>query len=185
TADGISGETYGYVIALNGVLIVLGQLFIPKLTRGMSRTRMLAVASAVIGAGFGLTAFADAPIFYAVTVLIWTLGEMLNAPASSTTMAALSPAHLRGRYQGVFSLSWSIAGFTAPIVGGYLQQHAGNNALWLLCAALGLVVAAGQVASGPARERRALALAAPASPEPSRVVAEDADRRTPVTVSAP
>ncbi|NUT34180.1 MAG: MFS transporter, partial [Hamadaea sp.] len=146
TADGISGETYGYVIALNGVLIVLGQLFIPRLTRGMSRTRMLAISSVVIGAGFGLTAFADAPLFYAVTVLIWTLGEMLNSPANSTTMAALSPADLRGRYQGVFSLSWSIAGFSAPILGGYLQEHAGNTALWLLCAALGLAVAAAQVA---------------------------------------
>lgn len=184
TADGISGETYGYVIALNGVLIVLGQLFIPKLTRGMSRTRMLAVASVVIGAGFGLTAFADAPLFYALTVLIWTLGEMMNAPANSTMIASLSPAALRGRYQGVFSLSWSVAGFTAPIAGGYLQEHAGNTALWLLCAALGLVVAAAQVASGPARERRALVLSAAASPGPSRAVAEDADRRAPVSATA-
>ncbi|NUO55782.1 MAG: MFS transporter [Hamadaea sp.] len=160
-ADGISGQTYGYVIALNGLLIVIGQLFIPRLTRGMSRTRMLAVASVVTGLGFGLTALANTPLFYAVTVFVWTLGEMVNAPANSTTMAALSPAELRGRYQGVFSLSWSIAGFVAPTAGGFLQEHLGNTFLWLLCAVVGLAVAAAQVASGPARERRAAILAPP------------------------
>jgi len=161
SADGISGQTYGYVIAVNGVLIVIGQLFIPRLTRGMSRTRMLAVASVVIGGGFGLTAYANTPLFYAATVIIWTLGEMINAPANSTTMAALSPADLRGRYQGVFSLSWSIAGFVAPTAGGFLQEHLGNTFLWLLCAGIGVAVAAAQVASGPARERRAAILAPP------------------------
>lgn len=160
-SDGISSRTYGSVIALNGVLIVVGQLFIPKLVRGLDRSRMLAVAAVVIGAGFGLTAYADTPVFYAATVLVWTLGEMINAPANSTLLAELSPAALRGRYQGVFSLSWSIAGFGAPVVGGFVQQHAGNSALWLGCAGLGVVVAVFQVLAGPARERRIRALAKP------------------------
>ncbi len=171
--DGISSRTYGSVIALNGVLIVFGQLFIPKLVRGLNRSRMLAVAAVVIGVGFGLTAFADTPIFYAVTVLVWTIGEMINAPANSTLLAELSPAALRGRYQGVFSLSWSIAGFGAPIVGGFVQEHAGTSALWLACAVLGVVVAVAQVFAGPARERRALALSRP-EPTPQRVLQDAA-----------
>ena len=32
--DGLSPATYGSVIALNGVLIVVGQLFVPRLIRG-------------------------------------------------------------------------------------------------------------------------------------------------------
>jgi MFS family permease len=164
SADGISSRTYGSVIALNGVLIVVGQLFIPKLVRGMNRSRMLAVAAVVIGAGFGLTALADTPVFYAVTVLVWTLGEMLNAPANSTLIAELSPAALRGRYQGVFALSWAIAGVGAPILGGFLQEHVGNTFLWLFCAGLGVVIAVAQVLSGPARERRAADLSSASSP---------------------
>jgi MFS family permease len=172
SADGISGRQYGYVIALNGVLIVLGQLFIPRLTKGMTSNRMLAVAAVVMGLGFGLTAFATTPLFYAATVLTWTLGEMVNAPASSTTFAALAPADQRGRYQGVFSLSWSIAGFVAPTAGGFLQEHLGNTFLWLLCTGVGVAVAAAQVASGPARERRAAILAPPpkaVAPQPAPV----------------
>lgn len=76
--DGLSPATYGLVIALNGVLIVTGQLFIPRLIKGRGRSNVLALAALVTGIGFGLTAFADVAWFYAITVLIWTVGEMLN-----------------------------------------------------------------------------------------------------------
>lgn len=157
--DGLPTETFGLVIALNGVMIVGGQLFIPRLIRGRDRSSVLALAAVVIGLGFGLTAFAGSAAFYAVTVLIWTLGEMLNSPSNSTLVAELSPAHLRGRYQGTMALSWSIAGFAAPVAGGYVQQHLGDMALWLGCGALALLAAGGHLWSGPARERRVLRLA--------------------------
>ncbi len=160
TRDGISAQQYGLVIALNGVLIVGGQLFIPKLIRSYDRSKVLAAASLIIGFGFALTAFADTALFYAVTVLVWTVGEMLNSPSNSTLTAALSPAAMRGRYQGVMSLSWSVAGFAAPVLGGYVQQHLGNEVLWLSCGAIAVVAALGQLWSGPARERRAAALQA-------------------------
>jgi MFS family permease len=154
-ADGMSAGTFGKVIAINGVLIVLGQLFVPRLIRGRGHAATLAVAAVLVGLGFALTAFANAPWFYGLTVIIWTLGEMLNSPSNSATMAELSPGHLRGRYQGVFSLSWSVAGFAAPILGAAVQQHLGNTVLWLGCLGVTLAVAVVHVLSGPARERRA------------------------------
>lgn len=158
--SGLSPATYGSVIALNGVLIVVGQLFVPRLIRGRSRSHVLALASVVMGVGFGLTAFADTAWLYGITVLIWTLGEMLNSPSNATLIAELSPAALRGRYQGVFSLSWQAAGALAPILGGLVREQAGNGALWLGCAAIGAVAAVAHLVSGPARERRAAALRA-------------------------
>jgi MFS family permease len=156
--DGLPPTTYGWVIALNGVLIVAGQLFVPRIIRGRSRSHVLALAALISGAGFGLTALADAAWIYAATVLIWTVGEMLQSPSNSTLIAELSPAALRGRYQGVFSLSWSLAGMAAPVAGGLVWEHAGNAALWLGCAAIGAFVGGAHLASGPARERRAAQL---------------------------
>ncbi|MFJ8580434.1 MDR family MFS transporter [Micromonospora sp. NPDC093277] len=157
---GLGPATYGSVIALNGVLIVVGQLFVPRLIKGRSRSHVLALAALVMGVGFGLTAFAHAAWFYGLTVLIWTLGEMLNSPSNATLIAELSPGALRGRYQGVFSLSWQIAGAAAPILGGLVREHAGNSTLWFGCAAIGGVMAVAHLISGPARERRAAQLRA-------------------------
>ncbi|MEO3742751.1 MFS transporter [Plantactinospora sp. B5E13] len=153
--DGLSPSTYGTVIAVNGVLIVVGQLFIPRLIRGRGRSNVLALAAVLVGLGFGLTAFADGAWFYALTVVIWTLGEMLNSPSNSTLIAELSPSTLRGRYQGLFSLSWSLAAFGAPVAGGFVRQQFGNSALWFGCAAVAAVAAVAHLVSGPARERRA------------------------------
>jgi MFS family permease len=169
--DGLSPATYGAVIALNGVLIVAGQLFVPRLIGGHNRSRVLALAALVTGFGFGLTALADHAWLYALTVLVWTMGEMLNSPSTSTLLAELSPAELRGRYQGVFSLAWSAAAFGAPIAGGFVQEHAGNTALWLGCAGVGLVVAVGHLLSDPARQRRVAQVRA------SQLAARDESKR--------
>ncbi|MFI7428343.1 MDR family MFS transporter [Micromonospora sp. NPDC049836] len=177
--SGLSPATYGSVIALNGVLIVVGQLFVPRLIKGRSRSHVLALAALVMGVGFGLTAFAHAAWFYGLTVLVWTVGEMLNSPSNSTLIAELSPAELRGRYQGVFSLSWQVAGAAAPVLGGLVREHAGNTTLWLGCAVVGGVMAVAHLVSGPARERRAAQLRTPTLPvRPVTVV------RTPVPEAA-
>jgi MFS family permease len=165
TADGLSAATYGWVIAVNGVLIVLGQLFVPKLIDGFDRSRVLALAALVIGAGFGLVAFAGSAWFFAATVVIWTLGEMMQSPSNAATVAALSPAALRGRYQGLSALNWSAGTALAPVVGGFTQEHLGDAALWIGCFGLCALVAVGHLVTGPSRERRiARLLAAPAVP---------------------
>lgn len=156
--DGLPPSTFGTVIALNGILIVAGQLFVPRLLRGRSRSGTLATAAVIMGVGFGLNALADTAWFYGLAVLVWTLGEMLNSPSNSATNAELSPTELRGRYQGVFSLSWSAASFAAPVLGAAALQYLGNAALWLGCLGLSGVVAVLHLRAGPARERRAVEL---------------------------
>ncbi|PWU45855.1 MFS transporter [Micromonospora globispora] len=184
--SGLSPATYGSVIALNGVLIVLGQLFVPRLIKGRSRSHVLALAAVVMGVGFGLTAFAEAAWFYGITVLIWTVGEMLNSPSNATLIAELSPAALRGRYQGAFSLSWQVAGAVAPVLGGLVREHAGNSALWLGCAAIGLVMAVAHLVSGPARERRAGQLRPPVVPvQPVTVARTPAPEAAEAAATAP
>jgi MFS family permease len=160
TADGLSPATYGGVIAVNGVLIVLGQLFVPKLIAGRDRERVLALATLIIGVGFGLVAFADSAWFFAVTVVIWTLGEMLQSPSNAAAVAELSPPALRGRYQGLNSLGWSAGTALAPIAGGFTQEHVGDAALWIGCFVVCALVAAGHLLAAPSRRRRIAELAA-------------------------
>jgi len=152
--DGLAPSMYGTVIALNGILIVAGQLIVPKLLAGHSHSRVLAASALVTAAGFGLTAVASGAWIYAAAVLIWTVGEMANSPSNSAVIAELSPAHLRGRYQSVFSLSFSLAAMGAPIIGGWVIQHHGDPPLWIGCFVLGVIAAVGHLAAGPARARR-------------------------------
>ena len=182
TTDGLSPATFGWVVSVNGLLIVAGQLFVPKLIEGRGHSQVLALGTLIIGVGFGLGAFAGTAWFYAFSVVIWTLGEMLQSPSNAALIADLSPAALRGRYQGINSLSWSAGTALAPLAGGYVLEHLGGTTLWLGCVAVGVLVAIGQVASGPARERRAAALRStePQTPDSSA----GAEPATPPTSTA-
>jgi MFS family permease len=192
--DGLGPATYGWIIAVNGLMIVAGQLFVPKLIEGHGRSRVLALATVIIGVGFGLNAFAGGTSIYVISVVIWTLGEMLQSPSNSALIAELSPVALRGRYSGVNSLSWSAGAALAPITGGLVQQHLGSVVLWSGCAVLGLAVAAGQLASGPSRERRVASLraeaalsngTAPVAPPAAGEPAHDEDATPPTIAAAP
>jgi MFS family permease len=153
-SHGISESTYGLVISANGILIVLLQPFARAALGRFRRSRVLAAAALLNGIGFGMYASPGSAAWYAAGVVVFTLGEIAAAPTSSSIVADLAPAHLRGRYQGVFIMSWGLATFIAPTVGTLLLARAGAPTLWSACFALGVVVAVGHLAIGKARRRR-------------------------------
>jgi MFS family permease len=115
---------------------------------------VLAVAALLLGLGFGMYAVPGAAAWYATGVAIWTLGEIAMAPTSSSIVADLAPMALRGRYQGVFQMSWGSAMFVGPALGTVVLQRLGGATLWTACLAIGLVVSAGHLAIAGARSRR-------------------------------
>lgn len=141
--SGFTASQYGLVIGLNGVLIVLLQIPLTRMMAGRSPAALLAAGTLLMGWGFGLTAFAGSVGFYALTVTVWTLGEIMHAPASMSVVADLAPPRARGRYQGMYSLSWSAASFAGPLAGGFALDHWGGSAAWGACAVVGTVAGAG------------------------------------------
>ncbi|WP_394432890.1 MDR family MFS transporter [Streptomyces sp. SGAir0957] len=141
--EGLSSADVGLVAAVNGVIIVALQIPLTRFIERRDPGRLLTVSSLLIGYGFALTAFAGSLFTYALTVAVWTLGEMVNAPTQSGLVARLSPAEGRGRYQGVYTTSWSAAALVAPLAGGWVLDSAGAGWLWAGCAVLGTVTSAG------------------------------------------
>ncbi|MCZ7459487.1 MDR family MFS transporter [Streptomyces sp. WMMC940] len=141
--DGWSPSDYGFVIALNGVLIVALQIPVTRLIEHRDPQRLLVVSALLAGYGFGLTAFAGSLGVYALTVVVWTLAEIVNSPTQMGLVVRLSPVHGRGRYQGVHTLSWSAAALVAPLMAGYVIDRFGAAWLWASCAVIGTVAALG------------------------------------------
>ncbi|MFI1204676.1 MDR family MFS transporter [Streptomyces sp. NPDC020883] len=140
---GFSSADFGMVIAANGVLIVLLQIPVTRFIEHRSPAVLLIGSALLAGYGFGMTALAGSVAMYAVAVAVWTLGEIINSPTQMGLVVRLSPVHGRGRYQGMYSLSWSVASLTAPLLGGTVIDHYGPDALWAGCAVVGTVAAAG------------------------------------------
>jgi MFS family permease len=142
-AHGISPRGYGMIIAVNGVLIVLLSPTIARVISGLRRERVLAAAALLTGLGFALHAPAESGWAFACGVAVWTLGEIASAPGSSAITADRAPPALRGRYQGMFQMSWGLAAFVGPLVGTRVLGAWGADTLWMLCGVVGILVAAG------------------------------------------
>ncbi|WP_101783192.1 MDR family MFS transporter [Nonomuraea indica] len=151
---GLPTGQFGLVMALNGVLIVLVQPLVSSRLGRFDPSRSLALGLAVMGAGFALTAFVTSAAGLAATIVVWTAGEIVTAGLGGAIVASLAPAHLRGRYSGMYGFAWSAASVLAPLTGGVLLQ-AGPEALWFTVGGVGVVSAAGMLVLGPAIRRRA------------------------------
>ncbi|MYR61640.1 MFS transporter [Streptomyces sp. SID625] len=140
---GFTPADYGLAVAVNGILIVALQIPVTRLIEHRDPKRLLVVSSLLAGYGFGLTAFAGSVGVFALTVCVWTLGEMINAPTQTGLVVRLSPVHGRGRYQGVYTLSWSLAALVAPLMSGAVIDRLGAQWLWGMCAVVGTAAAVG------------------------------------------
>ncbi|WP_306970740.1 MDR family MFS transporter [Streptomyces afghaniensis] len=140
---GFTSAEYGMAIAVNGVLIVVLQIPVTRFIEHRDPRRLLVVSSVLAGYGFGLTAFAGSVGVIALTVCVWTLAEIVNAPTQTGLVVRLSPLHARGRYQGMYSMSWSVAALVAPLMSGFVIDRFGAEWLWGLCAVVGTVAGLG------------------------------------------
>jgi MFS family permease len=143
THAGLHASTYGYVISINGVLIVIGQpLFVVLLARTPRRST-LPVGLAVVGIGVAATGLCTSAWQFAITVAVWTIGEIATAGSFQALVAALAPAHMRGRYNGALGLAWGASGLVGPLVGASTFAFS-PTVLWWGCLAAGLGAAVGQ-----------------------------------------
>ena len=152
--DGLSPAQYGVVISLNAVLIVLVTVPITRWVERFPTARVLASAAVFMAIGFGATAWASTMTAYALTVVVWTIGELIGSSIGPAVVADLSPATMRGRYQGAFTLTFSGAAFVAPVAGGWVYDQLGQTVLWLGCGVLCGAAAVGHLLAGPPRARR-------------------------------
>ncbi|MFF8917681.1 MDR family MFS transporter [Streptomyces sp. NPDC015032] len=142
-ADGFSSSDFGTAIAVNGVLIVVLQIPVTRFIEHRDPRRLLIVSSLLAGYGFGLTAFAGSVAVYALTICVWTVAEIVNSPIQSSLVVRLSPVRGRGRYQGMYTMSWSAAALVAPLMSGVVIDRFGAEWLWGTCAVLGTGAALG------------------------------------------
>jgi MFS family permease len=138
---GYSPFEFGMFTSINGILIFLCQL---PLTHALARSNRIVtvmIGAVLIAIGFGLLVFAKSPLFLAATIVIWTCGEMLQAPFTHAIVNDLAPTQLRARYLGVLDLCFSLSLTIGAPLGGELFSRFGATTLWTTCLSIGLVAA--------------------------------------------
>jgi MFS family permease len=139
--SGMSSRVYGLLISLNGLLVVLFELPITRMTRLYPPRSVIATGFLLIGLGFALNSVVHQTAGFVIVICLFTVGEMISMPVAGAYVADLAPPHWRGRYMGVFGFMWALALVVGPPLGTWLFSY--NPAwLWLACGVLGLLSSA-------------------------------------------
>jgi len=143
----LPGWVVGAIFTLNTAMVGLCQGLVVRRMNGQVRARMMGLAQVAFVAGYALFVVAGwLPVWLAVVamlvgVAVYTGGELAGGPVFSATAAEAAPDHLRGRYLGLFQLSWGIGGAVTPIAFTWLLAH-GQTTLWWVLALVAVVSAA-------------------------------------------
>ncbi|MCA9036084.1 MAG: MFS transporter [Planctomycetaceae bacterium] len=128
---GYSEFEFGSMICVNGILIVALQMPVTHMLNRRNRVAMILLGEVFLAAGFGLTAFAVSRSMFITTIILWTFGEIIQAPIKQAIVTDLAPSSLRARYMGVFSMSHALSLALGPPIGGFVFERFGPRYVWL------------------------------------------------------
>ena len=76
---------------------------------------------------------------FALLFFFITCGEMVVIPVGQALTASLSPEDMRGRYMGMYNLSWSSPYILGPWAAGLIMDNFNPNLLWYICGAVSVI----------------------------------------------
>jgi MFS family permease len=142
----VPARSLGWAYAANTGAIVLGQLVTLRFIAGRRRTSMLALCSGLWSFSWLVMVSSDALSgALAVVALVLGLGifgaaETLWAPVAPAIVNDLAREDLRGRYNALQGMTWTVGSIVGPAMAGMLIGH-GLPHLWAGCVVGGTAVA--------------------------------------------
>ena len=135
-------ENYSYLIALNATLVVLLQFGITRKTKEYQPLIMLALGVSCLAFGFAMYGFGGGLLYFAVAMVIITIGEMIIAPVGQAFVARLAPEEMRGRYMAMFGFSWAFPFAIGPLAAGLITDQISFYWVWYAAGIVGLICTA-------------------------------------------
>lgn len=137
---GFPENRIGYAIAVNTILITFCEMILLHRLARIHPGRLLAVGALFFGLGFGMMPLGRGMAYAALTVAIWTVGEMVALPTLAGMVANRAGESHQGRYMAVFSLSFTLSSIVGPVVGTAVYERLGGDWVWAGVGALSILL---------------------------------------------
>jgi MFS family permease len=127
----------GLLFATNTILVGAAQTIVSRTVEPLRPVRTLQLAAAVWAVSFlflwGVGAVPHAAVIPCVfgAVLVFTAAELIQGPTLNTLVVEAAPERLRGRYLGIYQLSWALGQAAAPGLLSWLYS-AGTGWPWIV-----------------------------------------------------
>ena len=126
----IPENRYGLLATTNALMVVFFQVYVTRFTKQFQPLRVMVVGSLFYALGVGSVALAHDFWGFWSSMVVMTVGELILMPTSSSYVANLAPANMRGRYMSIYGLTWNVAAAIGPVMGGFLNDALAPSATW-------------------------------------------------------
>lgn len=129
---GLSEDVIGWILFLNGVMIVVLEMpLIGWLERlGLTKTGAMLWGILFLAASFVVLNFSSGFWILILGMILMTIGEMIGSPFSNSLALALAPEGRKGSYMGLFSMSFSLSHIVGHNGGMNLIDQFGYENTW-------------------------------------------------------
>ncbi len=148
TEYGLKESVVGIIMGCNGIIIAIFEMpMLYVLEKKLRPVMYVVIGSILMGIGFLLFNLVGTAMLAAILyTLFLTFGEMLSFPFSNNHAMSFSSDHNRGKYMGLYTMTFSTAHILAPLLGLQIVNMYGYGTLWnwsaglCICAALCILV---------------------------------------------
>ncbi len=139
----LSESRIGLVFACNTAIILLFEMVLTHRTSAHSPLRVIGVGVLFLGVGVAFLPWGHGLGFALFCVALYTIGEMLMAPAGTAYTAQRAAPKSIGKYMGMMSMVFSLGHVIGPAGSLFIYHNLGRDIVWHASGALGLVLCAG------------------------------------------
>jgi MFS family permease len=136
---GIEPGGYGFLLTASAIVVILFQFSMTRLIKNRPPFKMMALGTLFYMIGFTMFGVVNVYWLFVAAVVVITIGEMIVVPTSQTLAMGFAPEEKRGRYMGMFGVTWSIPATIGPGAAGLILDNLNPDLLWYIGGALCLV----------------------------------------------
>ncbi|MCX7984238.1 MAG: MFS transporter [Bacteroidetes bacterium] len=130
--------------------IILFQLLINRVTKGLTASRAIVLGFLVASVGWLLPALSPSIPTIIVAIVIFSIGEMIQAPRYYEYIATIAPTNQVGMYQGFAFLPIALAYALGGIFGTWIYQTVAIQCqspqkIWFVLSSIGICASIGMI----------------------------------------
>lgn len=134
-------EKFGLLMSINAIAVLILTMWVTHLTKRVKPLNNMVIAGVLYAIGFGMVGKISTFSMFAISTILWTLGEILMATNFGVYIANHSPRNYRARFIALSNLNKAIGGALGTLLMGVYIGIKGIAAVWNLTFVVACVAA--------------------------------------------
>jgi MFS family permease len=123
-------QYFGSIMTINGIVVIFLTVIIISMTRKIKPILNVSLAAILYAFGFGVIYFSTRFFLFALSTVLWTLGEIIATTYSDVYIINHTPITHRGRFSAIIHILIGSGFIFGPYLSGLFINNFGVENIW-------------------------------------------------------